>query len=369
MSWMTPIGRFHRCALFARCGSRRQFFRETLAALAVLIVCAGPALSQNVEDLCRLSGAERTKVLADGARKEGTVTLYTSLAPEDVAILSAAFEKEYGVKVVAWRGSGENVIQRADAENRAGRLSVDVFEAGDRQLEVLHRLKILQRITAPTLPDILPRAIPAHGEWVGTRLNAFAAAYNTDLVKKAELPKSYEDLTDPKWKGRLGIEAEDYDWFQTVVEQLGEEKGLALFKTIAQTNGLSVRKGHTLLTNLVAAGEVPLSLTNYPYKPEQLKRKGAPIDWFFIPPAIARVNGIGLAREAPHPHAAVLFVDFMLSEGQTIMAKRQFWVTNQKASAIASHYNLIITDTNKMIDENDKWQKLFNTIVVSQSRQ
>ena len=348
--------------------SFRFSLMSAFAAFAIALF-AVPARAQSVAELSKLTGAERTRVLEAGARKEGEVTLYTSLSPQDIAVLGAAFEKRYGVKLNVWRGSGENVIQRADAENRAGRSTADVFEAGDRQLEVFHRLGFLQKITAPALPDILPRAIPAHGEWVGTRLNAFAAVYNTNLVKKSELPKSYEDLTDPKWKGRLGVEAEDYDWFATVIGQLGEEKGLALFKKIAQTNGLSVRKGHTLLTNLVASGEVPLSLTNYPYKPAQLKRAGAPIDWFFIPPAIARVNGIGLTRKAPHPHAATLFVDFMLSEGQEIMAKRQFWVTNQKASTIASQHDLLMTDTVKMIDENEKWAKLFNAIVVSQSHQ
>jgi iron(III) transport system substrate-binding protein len=359
----------------SRCATKDTTTRR----VAMTICCAGaalflagaviaPAHAQSVAELSKLTGAERTKVLAEGARKEGEVTLYTSLSPEDIAVLATAFEKKYGVKISVWRGSGENVIQRADAENRAGRNTVDVFEAGDRQLEVFHRLNLLQKITAPALPDILPRAIPPHGEWVGTRLNAFAAVYNTGLVKKEDLPKSYDNLLDPKWKGKLGVEAEDYDWFATIIGQLGEEKGLALFRKIAQTNGLSVRKGHTLLTNLVASGEVPLSLTNYPYKPEQLKRDGAPIDWFFLPPAIARVNGIGLTRKAPHPHAAILFVDFMLSEGQEIMAKRQFWATNQKVSDIASKHDLVMTDTVKMIDENEKWAKLFNDIVVSQSR-
>src|SRR5690606_37822180 len=103
---------------------------------------------------------------------------------------------------------------------------------------------------------------------------------------------------------------------------LGEKEGLQLFRDIVAKNGLSVRKGHTLLTNLVASGEVPLSLTVYNYKAEQLKNKGAPIDWFTISPAIARANGVAMAKGAPHPNAAVLFFDFMLSDGQEILLKR-----------------------------------------------
>src|SRR5439155_10084312 len=138
--------------------------------------------------------------------------------------------------------------------------------------------------------------------------------YNTNLVKKADLPKSYDDLLDPKWKGRIAIEADDSDWFAGLVGQLGQERGTKLFRDIAATNGFSVRKGHTLLANLVAAGEVPLALTVFNYTAEQLKRKGAPVDWLPLPPVVSMPNSIAVANAAPHPHAAVLFLDFMLSE-------------------------------------------------------
>ena len=115
--------------------------------------------------------------------------------------------------------------------------------------------------------------------------------------------------------------------------EIGEERGRKVFKEIAATNGVSVRKGHTLLTQLVVAGEVPLALTVYNYKAEQLRGEGAPIDWFTIGNAIARPNGVGVARRAPHPHAAVLFYDFELSEeGQRIIAARDF-VPDQQAES------------------------------------
>src|SRR6202012_2894128 len=126
---------------------------------------------------------------------------------------------------------------------------------------------------------LIPQAILPHGEWVGTRLNVFVYAYNTNLVKKADLPKTYQDLLNPKWKGKLGIEAEDLDWFAGAVTDLAGQKGmdekkaLDVFRNIATTNGYSVRKGHTLLANLVASGEVPLALTVYNYKAEDLKNK------------------------------------------------------------------------------------------------
>ena len=119
----------------------------------------------------------------------------------------------------------------------------------------MHREKLLQQLKPPSLADLDPAALTAHGEWTGTRYNVFVAAYNTRFIKKDDLPKSYDDLLDPKWKGKLGIEADDSDWFGAVIDRLGEERGLGLFRNIVATNGISVRKGHTLLANLVVSGK------------------------------------------------------------------------------------------------------------------
>jgi iron(III) transport system substrate-binding protein len=253
-------------------------------------------------------------------------------------------------------------------EARANRFDVDVVETNGPELESLHREKLLQEVKSPYLADLIPQAILPHREWIGTRLNIFAMAYNTKLVKKEELPKTYQDLLNPKWKGKLGIEAEDADWFAAVIGQLGEEKGLKLFHDIVSTNGLSVRKGHTLLTNLVASGEVPLSLTVYNYKAEQLKNKGAPLDWFVIPPAIARPNGVGITKRAPHPNAAVLFFDFMLTDAQPILLQRDFVPTSKKVDTPLNKMPLKFVDPKIILDENEKWTKLYDEIITKQSR-
>src|SRR5207248_9474127 len=213
-----------------------------------------------------------------------------------------------------WRAGSEKVLQRAITEAQGNRFTVDVVETNGPELEMLQREKLALAVKSPHLADLIPAALQPHGEWVGTRLNVYTLAYNTKAVKKGELPKSYEELAQPKWKGRLGIEADDSEWLAGVLAQIGEAKGIQLFRDIVKKNGISVRKGHTLLTQLVVSGEVPLSLTVYNYKAEQLKVQGAPIDWFTIGNAIARPNGVGVARKAPHPHAAVLFYDFELSE-------------------------------------------------------
>ena len=336
--------------------------------LAICATTSAFAQSKAVAELAAYSGADRQQRLIEGAKKEGVLMVYSSMTVEDMAPLQAAFEKKYGVKVNFWRSSSENVVRRGVSEMRAGRFEADIFETNALEMEALHREKVLQEVKSPHIPELIPQALAPHKEWIGTRLNVFVLAYNTKMVKKEELPKSYEDLLNPRWKGRLGIEASDVDWFAGVVSDLGEAKGLKLFREIVAANGLSVRKGHTLLTNLVVSGEVPMALTVYQYKAEQLKNAGAPIDWFALNPIIARVQGVGLARNSPHPHAAVLFVDFLLTDAQEMMAKRDFTPSNRKIASPVHKMPIKLVDPKLLLDENEKWSKHYSEIITKQAR-
>jgi len=337
-------------------------------ALSALVAALASSAALAQADIASYEGADRTQKLIEGAKKEGTLSIYTSATTEDMNALTSAFQKKYGIRTQVWRASSENIIQRAATEARGGRFDVDVFETDGVAMEAIHREKLLQVVKTPYLSDLIPAATPKHGEWIGDRVQIFTAAYNTDKVKKADLPKSFEDLLDPKWKGKLGIEAADNDWFSAVVTELGEEKGLKLFRDIVSKNGMSVRKGHTLMANLVVSGEVPLALTTYLYKVLQLKNDGAPIDWFVLPPEVARAQGVGMAAKAPHPYAAVLFTDFLLSDGQEILGKRDFIPTNTKVKPLPEGIALKFVDPAKLLDENEKWEKLYKDIVTNQSR-
>src|SRR5205085_11339472 len=124
----------------------------------------------------------------------------------------------------------------------------------------------------------------------------------TNIIKRADAPTTYQDLLHPRFKGKLGIEADDANWFMSVAGALGEPKGIKLFRDIVAANGMSVRKGHTLLANLVPTGEVPLALTAYAYRVEQLMRDGAPVAIDYLPPIVVLPTGVGVFRRAPHPH-------------------------------------------------------------------
>jgi iron(III) transport system substrate-binding protein len=335
-----------------------------LAVIAAACGSSAPAEDASpVAELATYEGPDRLQRLIEGAKREGELTIYTSAQTTDLGPVVEAFEKKYGVKASIWRAGSEAVLNRAIQEARAGRHTVDVVETNGPELESMSREQILQAIKSPHHADLIAPAIRPHGEWVGTRLNVFVQAYNTKLVKKEDLPKTWEELTDPKWKGRLGIEAEDSDWLAGIFGEIGEERGTKVFRQIVETNGISNRKGHTLLTQLVASGEVPLSLTVYNYKAEQLRREGAPIDWFTIGNAIARPNGIGVARRAPHPHAAILFYDFELSpEGQQIIADREFVPTSTKIDTPLNKVPMTFVDARVSIDEYDKWKNLYTDL-------
>ncbi|HSN21029.1 MAG TPA: extracellular solute-binding protein [Usitatibacter sp.] len=351
--------------------TRRAVLAAALAAaLAIPALPAAAQIGSTVEEIAAYDQPDRDQKLYEAAKKEGSLTIYTSAQVKDMGAIAKAFEAKYpGVKVEIWRASSEKVLQRAITEARAGRNTMDVAETNGPELESMHREKICQAMKSPYQKDLIPEALPAHHEWTGTRLNVFVQAYNTNAVKKADLPKSWEDLADPKWKDKIGIEQADYDWLSGEASALGEQKAAAVFKKMVDTNGISVRKGHTLLTQLVVSGEVPLALTVYNYKAEQFKKKGAPIDWFSIGPAIARPNGIAVAKKAPHPHAAVLFYDFEISpDGQKILAKRNFVTTNRKVHTKLGDIPMKFVEVNEMLDHYDHWEKLYTQLFSGKSK-
>jgi iron(III) transport system substrate-binding protein len=350
---------------------KRLFITTLLAVLAPL--AAQPALAQDnakieqARALALYQGTDRDAKLVAEAKREGELSIYHAY-PALTKILDA-FSKKYGIKVNAWRAGSEAIVQRLTTEARAGRHEVDIVQNNAPENEFAHREKLLQEVRSPYLADLIPQAVPAHHEWAGITLDVWTAAYNTNKVKKEDLPKSYADLQDPKWKGKLGVEADDYGWFGALLSELGEAQGTKIFNNIIATNGISVRKGHSLLGTLVASGDVPLALTIYDWNPPQLKDKGgAPIEAFFIPPVIAQPSTIAMLKGAPHPAAALLFYDFMLSEGQQMLAKIHYTVTSKKLPSKLAGVQVKYIDPGKAIDNQDKWLKQYDEIVLKKAR-
>ncbi len=345
----------------------RKIMKSTaaLAAAACALFACG-AVAQTT--LFEYSGPDRMEKIVAAAKKEGTLTIYTTFAEKDQPTLIKPFESKYGVKVVVWRAGTDKVLQRTLTEASAKKYDVDLIHFGSPEMEALSREKILQAVNSPVHKDLQPGSVPTHKEWAATLLSVWVQAYNTQLIRKQDLPRTYKDLLDPKWKGKLGIEAKNQDWFASVVDVMGGgEKGLKFFRDLVAQNGISPRTGHTLLTNMVIAGEVPLALTLYNYMPEQAKKRGAPIDWFALEPAVARSNAIGIARRAPHPNAGLLFYEYMLGEGQRYLVDMDYVPANMKAPSPLKNVKILQTDPIRTLDETEKWTKLFEDVVLKRA--
>jgi iron(III) transport system substrate-binding protein len=343
------------------------FLKTTLMRLMFLSAALAGALPAYAQDysLLNYTGKDRQQKLVAAAQKEGTFTLYTSIPASDTQALVAPFEKKYGIKVKLWRGSSVNVLQRTLSEIAGKRYEVDGIYTDFLKMEALYREKVLQPVTSPWFKDLIPGSVPAHREWAASMLSVWVHSYNTNLVKKEELPKTYQDLLDPKWKGKLGIEGKIPEWYATVVTDMGEENGIRYFKNLVAGNGVSVRSGLSVLNNMVAAGDVPLAITVFNYMPIGLKRDGAPIDWFVMEPAVARANGMGISRRATHPNAAMLFYDYMLTpEAQKLMVALDFVPTNASVASPMANVRLKLVDPVQVLDQIEKWTASYDEVVL-----
>lgn len=343
----------------------------TVAAMAAGVLLAASQAFAQADPLAaidRLQGEARMRALVDAAKKEGEVMVYHSTQTEDLKPVFDAFSRKYGITVRDWRSSSENVAQRVISQTRAGKFEVDLIENNSPDQEAVRRENMLRSMQSPHFADMRPGTLPAHRQYATSTLDVFVQAYNTDKVKPEEIPKSYEDLLAARWKDRLGIEATDEAWFGTLLGILGEARGEKLFRDIVAANGISVRKGHTLLANLVASGEIPFALTVYNYKPAQLKAKGAPIDSIVLQPAIASLHAVAVHSKAPHPHAAALLYDFFLGEGQALLAQKNFVPSNRNVPSPFGDMPIKGIDGAEAIDKQDAWLKRFEGIFIRRAK-
>jgi hypothetical protein len=249
--WFT--GMTNRSVEF-RCMRRLQrILADGLAVLAIALI-APPALDQTaraqgsgVAEIAAYEGADRERRLIEGAKKEKELTFYSSIPTDDISALVAAFDKRYGVKVRVWRADSEGFLQRIMREAKARRFEVDIMAGSTSALEPLHRENLLQEVKSPNFADLIPEAIAPHRQWAAVYLNTIVQAYNTFLVQKENLPNSYRDLLKPEWKGKLGIESEDFDWFAQVVTYLGEARGVYCSATSLPRMASRCARGITFL--------------------------------------------------------------------------------------------------------------------------
>jgi iron(III) transport system substrate-binding protein len=300
-------------------------------ALLLLGACgssptAGTASSGGSDSFAKyanLSGSARTKTLLADAKKEGSLQIYTSNT--DIGDLVDGFKKAYpGINVSSYRANSETVLQRVLQEGSAHKTSNDVVDTNDYELDVMNAQHLLTDYTGPGANGL--RAGAKYPGWVAERFNAFVVGWNTQKLPGGKPPTSLQDLASPKWKGLVSMELGDWDWYLAIRTYLKEKKGMSDAQLDTLFQGLAanakVTKGHTVQGDLLSSGQFAVAVSAYSHTIDKAKKKGAPVDWRPpIQPVILRPNGVGLMAKPKHPAAALLWMDWVLDQGQQIIAK------------------------------------------------
>lgn len=304
--------------------------------LAALLVLPRSAAAQNVEELLdkinRLPATERQQRLMDGARKEGELVWYSTMNRENSLELINLFQKEHPyVQVKLLNGSAVQTMTRLSSEYSAKSFNFDITHIRGLFLPPLRKRQIIAAYRSPQRDALRPGFKDNDGYFNAIFTQGQLFLVNKNLLKPQDYPKALEDLLLAKWQGQLGMDDESYDWIAALMDYYGEDKGKQFAERLGRQR-LNLRKGNTLLGQLVAAGEIPLMVDGYNHTGYLLKSKGAPIELVFPEPYVTAKTptGVWIGARAPHPHSAALFVDYLLSRrGQEIMAAQGRWVSRQ----------------------------------------
>jgi len=290
-------------------------------ATAELAVSQGQKTAGEVlRQFNKLSPEARTKALLEKAKSEGEVTIYSTMRVNELAKLIKAFNKRFPfLKVNVNRISGRQVATKILIEYKAGRYEVDIANGFAHIGYALKTEGVLDPYYSPEKRFFSVPDKDKEGLFAPAYVAPVVLGYNTNLVKPDEVPRTYEDLLLPKWKGKMFLDEEDYDWFIILLDHFGRKKGLEYMKKLVQQD-LSMRRGRVLQTQLLGAGEMPIAIALHAHSLLDFKEKGAPIDYAILDPYFAKPSDIVLFQKAPHPHAAAVFIDWVLSkEAQSMM--------------------------------------------------
>jgi iron(III) transport system substrate-binding protein len=301
------------------------------------------------------------------AQKEKKVVVYHTTTAPDTAAIAAGFKKKYPfAEVEGYRSTGEKLLQRITTELKAGQNLADVYMISGQQIWLLRDMGHLAIYRSPEREKIQAALRDKDGYWTGVYWNLEVIGYNTRLVADREVPKKWEDLLIARWKGHLGLEEDDVYWYAKMLHQMGEEKGRNFMRQLAKQQ-LQVRAGHTLVAQLLAAGEFQLTPTIRVQTAEELKSKGAPVEWSPVEPAIPNPPvSISVAKTSPRPNMAKLYTDYVLSqEGQRIMATFKRNPTRSDVEAPVprvAKVRLAELDNDKLVKNFNRYSKEFREI-------
>ena len=333
--------------------------------LATLVFAASAPMSP--AQLALYQGADREKILIDGAKREGQFTLYTSHTWFKTFV--GEFEKKYPfVRASQWRNDSKNIIRKVLEEAKAGRVLADVVETTADGMGFLRREGLFQEYYSPQA-RYYPNELKPKGKqgffYLPNRETYNSLGFNTNLIPPGTAPKSLRDLLDPRWKGKMAITSTTTGsrWIGNALEALGRE-----FLDKLAEQDISVQDmAPASLINLVVSGEIPLSPTIFDANVTLAKQKGAPVEWRPLEPVVTTVGSAGLLTRASNPHSALLFIDYLLSkEGQQLIMKGGLWSPREDVGSLEQKFRKSYLDEKYPSEEMEakiaQWEALMRQL-------
>jgi iron(III) transport system substrate-binding protein len=359
---------------------RKHWASYLLASMALVVAaCGGSPTAGNAgssapaateaekvyEQINGMSGEERDKTVLDLAKKEGQLALYTSNTDMDDVV--KAFGDKYGLKVDTYRANSETVLQRVLQESSASFQGADLIETNAGELNALQQQKLLYPYEGALRDKVRPEG--RKDGWTADRFNAFVVGWNTAKVPEGTQPQSLKDLAEPQWKGRVGLEIGDVDWYAAMVnyyksQGMSDQEVNDFFHRLAANS--KIAKGHTVMGELLSAGQFDVAPSIYSHTVSNAAEKGAPVTWKAngkpVEPVVLRPNGAGLMKSAKHPATAMLFLDFLLTDGQQAIAgANRIGAIPTEEDPLAGVQTVSVPEE-ELLDNAQKWNDAYKNV-------
>ena len=349
------------------CGIGNRLAGAGLCLLLAMCESFAAAAPTSIPQMALYQGPDREKILIEGAKKEGAFMLYGSHTWYRTMVRE--FEKKYPfIKVNEYRTDGRNLIKRALEEIRAGQYIADVIATTGEQMDLMKREGVFLEHYVPDARSY-PEDVKHKGKsgffYVGHYETYASLGFNTSLIPLADAPKTMLDLLNPKWKGKMSIVSTTTGtrWIGSTLENFGRE----YLEKMAEQEVKVQNMSGAALSGLVVSGEVPLSPTIFDANITQAKQKGAPVDWRPLEPVVTTVAYAGMTLKAPHPHAALLYLDWLHSkEGQLMIQKGGLWSPRDDIGSTNQKFKKSYIDEKYGVEEAEKkyaeWDKLMQQL-------
>jgi ABC-type Fe3+ transport system substrate-binding protein len=324
----------------------------------------------------QVAHADVDPALLAAARQEGQVVWYTGLIVNQIVRpMADAFAKKYpGIEVRYSRASDTETAVKILNEGRAHRIQADVFDATNAMFPLLDAK--LVAAYPPKAAEHYPAEMKdPGGYWTATNLYFLTVAYNTDLVKPDEVPHSFADLLDPKWKGQMSWTSElapqgPPGFIHNILTIMGEQQGMDYLRKFAAQEPVFIAASPRAVLDQVISGEHKMGVMMYNHHVAISAGKGAPIQWLKLEPLVGLQSLIGILKDAPHPNAARVLEEFILStDGQKVMADNDYLPADPLVPARiaelkpdAGHFKVNLMPPQMVHDDVAKWRTIFHEV-------